>query len=607
MKTSIVLLMMIVVLSCMAQTPNDVMLLKNPNNGKWGYASKDQNRKSPIRGLRKTAVNLLGKNQGIFASGSVNLIDWVVPAQYDAAATDFEENLAAVEIGGKVGFIDVHNRFIIEPKFEPMKNLEGFSQGMAAVKIGDKYGYIDKRGEVIIEPEFELARNFRDNMLATVKKDGKYGAIDIMGNLVVECKYVLEEAMIKVPISNKEYREAAKVAKQKKDADEYAPRIDALQVASREANKRINDSVWSQTLTYSTCVNGEYKGVSDNYGRVIIPPRYLDVHYDKDNHLYIVDDDYHNLKGVYSDKGDVIFYTLFDSIASFKNGKANAIVEGVCGWIDKDGYIEPEFLDKLCDLGLQQESSGDKRAARETYRRILRIDHNHVMALNNMALLDIDAHNYNDGISRLKLANKLAPDNKLIAENLEMAKHDRKERRWNRLTGALTTAMVVTGVTASTYAVTTGGSEGLKAANHIMSDLNTTLDNMENGTNKPLGQYDDSVFDVEGTETSQAISPTEAKNKTKKKAKDEKETYLEEKAAKAKKDADRAPLWRNASKVYDSYVSQLIRMNTYPEKYYNDNERKRIQSEMKRIRKDWEKKGFNITYSEWEDWIKEKK
>jgi hypothetical protein len=606
MKTSIVLLMMIVVLSCMAQTPNDVMLLKNPNNGKWGYASKDQNRKSPIRGLRKTAVNLLGKNQGIFASGSVNLIDWVVPAQYDAAATDFEENLAAVEIGGKVGFIDVHNRFIIEPKFEPMKNLEGFSQGMAAVKIGDKYGYIDKRGEVIIEPEFELARNFRDNMLATVKKDGKYGAIDIMGNLVVECKYVLEEAMIKVPISNKEYREAAKVAKQKKDADEYAPRIDALQVASREANKRINDSVWSQTLTYSTCVNGEYKGVSDNYGRVIIPPRYLDVHYDKDNHLYIVDDDYHNLKGVYSDKGDVIFYTLFDSIASFKNGKANAIVEGVCGWIDKDGYIEPEFLDKLCDLGLQQESSGDKRAARETYRRILRIDHNHVMTLNNMALLDIDAHNYNDGISRLKLANKLAPDNKLIAENLEMAKHDRKERRWNRLTGALTTAMVVTGVTASTYAVTTGGSEGLKAANHIMSDLNTTLDNMENGTNKPLGQYDDSVFDVEGTETSQAISPTEAKNKTKKKAKDEKETYLEEKAAKAKKDADRAPLWRNASKVYDSYVSQLIRMNTYPEKYYNDNERKRIQSEMKRIRKDWEKKGFNITYSEWEDWIKEK-
>lgn len=606
MKTSIVLLMMIVVLSCMAQTPNDVMLLKNPNNGKWGYASKDQNRKSPIRGLRKTAVNLLGKNQGIFASGSVNLIDWVVPAQYDAAATDFEENLAAVEIGGKVGFIDVHNRFIIEPKFEPMKNLEGFSQGMAAVKIGDKYGYIDKRGEVIIEPEFELARNFRDNMLATVKKDGKYGAIDIMGNLVVECKYVLEEAMIKVPISNKEYREAAKVAKQKKDADEYAPRIDALQVASREANKRINDSVWSQTLTYSTCVNGEYKGVSDNYGRVIIPPRYLDVHYDKDNHLYIVDDDYHNLKGVYSDKGDVIFYTLFDSIASFKNGKANAIVEGVCGWIDKDGYIEPEFLDKLCDLGLQQESSGDKRAARETYRRILRIDHNHVMALNNMALLDIDAHNYNDGISRLKLANKLAPDNKLIAENLEMAKHDRKERRWNRLTGALTTAMVVTGVTASTYAVTTGGSEGLKAANHIMSDLNTTLDNMENGTNKPLGQYDDSVFDVEGTETSQAISPTEAQNKTKKKAKDEEETYLEEKAAKAKKDADRAPLWRNASKVYDSYVSQLVTMSTYPEKYYNDNERKRIQSEMKRIRKDWEKKGFNITYSEWEDWIKEK-
>lgn len=77
-------------------------------------------------------------------------INWLISPQYTDVAKEFEEGLAAVEINGKVGFIDKNNRFVIAPKFEPMKNLKGFSQGLAAVKVGDKYGYIDKTGKFII-------------------------------------------------------------------------------------------------------------------------------------------------------------------------------------------------------------------------------------------------------------------------------------------------------------------------------------------------------------------------------------------------------------------------------------------------------------------------
>ena len=44
-------------------------------------------------------------------------------------------------------------------------------------------------------------------MLATIKQDGKFGAINLRGEIVVPCKYILEEAMISVPISNKVYRQ----------------------------------------------------------------------------------------------------------------------------------------------------------------------------------------------------------------------------------------------------------------------------------------------------------------------------------------------------------------------------------------------------------------
>lgn len=113
------------------------MDMKDPITGKWGYASKIQNRKSPVKGIKKFAVNTLGKmGSSLLTKSDADAIDWVIPPLYDAVATNFSEQVSGVEIDGRVGFIDINNRFIIEPQFEPVKELTGFSLGLAAVKKG---------------------------------------------------------------------------------------------------------------------------------------------------------------------------------------------------------------------------------------------------------------------------------------------------------------------------------------------------------------------------------------------------------------------------------------------------------------------------------------
>ena len=55
-------------------------------------------------------------------------------------------------------------------------------------------------------------------------------------------------------------------------------------------------------------------------------------------------------------------------------------------------------------------------------------------------------------------------------------------------------------------------------------------------------------------------------------------------------------------RTYSSWESQLIKMNTYYERDYNDAQRRNIQQQMKSIREKWEGNGFEMYHSTWEDW-----
>ena len=168
-------------------------------------------------------------------------INWLISPQYEGVTKRFTEKLAGVVLGGKVGFIDIHNRFIIKPQFENADDIHGFNLGLSAVKKNGKFGFINKKGEFVIEPQFDYADNFRDNMLATIKQDGKFGAINLRGEIVVPCKYILEEAMISVPISNKVYRQKQEEVKNAKGNGDFDDLLDKIAECSREVNEKINN------------------------------------------------------------------------------------------------------------------------------------------------------------------------------------------------------------------------------------------------------------------------------------------------------------------------------------------------------------------------------
>lgn len=105
---------------------------------------------------------------------------------------DFHEGLAAVQINGKVGYIDKTGN-IVTPLYDNenysiLDNWHDFSEGLAAVRINGKIGYIDKSGNLVIPPRYDSASCFSE-CLALVEINGKFGFIDTIGNLVITPKY----------------------------------------------------------------------------------------------------------------------------------------------------------------------------------------------------------------------------------------------------------------------------------------------------------------------------------------------------------------------------------------------------------------------------------
>ena len=553
---TIVMFCMMISIASFAQTEDDVLRLKDPISEKWGYASKVQNRKSPLKGIKKLAVSTLGSS--ILSDTDAETIDWVVPPLYDNVASEFSEHLAGVEIGGQVGFIDINNRFIIEPQFEPMDDLAGFSLGMAAVKIGSKFGYINKKGEVVISPIFDKANNFKENMLATVKQNGKYGAIDLNGHLVVPCKYPLEKAMTTVPISNKLYKQARDSVEKEFKNLSYTI-WSQLKACDEEINSKIADSTWIQPLQTTELGEGNFKGIKDHYKRMIIPCQFATITYDDTNHLYIVKNTTGKY-GLYSYKGDCLFRPLFDSIENFEYEQCVVSVEGIEGTIDNSGWIDPSFMDEICNEGLRFDREGNASKAYSVYERILAIDPNHVMALNNQAIIDIDNKDYNKGMKKLKLAHKLAPDNELISENLHKAKKNRNERRWNRINTGLEIAAAVITLGAATYSVASGqsvSSSGLSSSGNVNSD-------------SFVGNSSNSI-------SGKSSSSTNSKQK------------------------NNHANWRTLDRAYGGFEDQLIKMKSSGN--YDKQEVKNIQKKMKDIRKKiYEQSGHDRAVSPMETW-----
>lgn len=463
MRKILILLTALVLVCCDVAAQTELVAakmnrVKHPVTGKWGYAFKEQNINSPLHGITSTTVNVLGKvGSELISKNDADWIDWVVPPQYDDVSKAFKENLAMVEVNGKVGFIDVYNRFVIQPSFDAGIDLDGFSHGLAAVASKGLWGFVNKEGAWVIKPEYEDADNFNDNYVAAVKKDGKWGVIDMNGVVKLPCDNKLKAAMMTVPVSNKHYREVAQAVKKAVEAGQYRDVQKKLEQASDRVNKSIANSKRKQALVYNKTEQGGLWGVKDNFDRWIVPPVYQTIKEDKDDKAFLVKND--SVWGCYLWNGSRLITPCFDSMGDFSAGKSTVVVKDVKGWISIDGELKNDFLHDLCVKGIEVEKTSKERAY-DIYERALLVNPEYASAINNLALIDLERKDYNKGIRKLKQAVELDPNNETIAKNLSIAKEARKDRRnarWN--TGlSIATAVITLGTTIySTYSAIDGG------------------------------------------------------------------------------------------------------------------------------------------------------
>lgn len=423
--------------------------------------------------------------------------EWTISPLYSTAAKEFGEGLAGVEHHGKVGFIDAANRYVIAPQFEPCDKLHGFSHGLAPVKVDGKFGYIDKKGRMVIRPQFNEADPFTENYVATVRMNKKYGAIDITGRLIVPCHHLTEETMRYVPIKNKEYNTAAAVAKAAVESGENAAALKSLRATAEEVDARISNAQWrpaapkvekaaitgglyglkaARTDTawlvrplytaFKALSNGFYlitdkegsQGVADAWGRILIPARYKAVRYFPQERCFIrttVMTDGSTRDQIVTESGKTCHPNVVDKIENIKSGKATCLIEGYEGTITSEGIVDDGLVKALLGKAATLE---DKEAAQLYYRTLL-LRPTSAEAQCNYALIDLSRNNYKEGMSRLKVAHELAPDDREIAACLKEARNDRRKRRWKRVGNTL----MITGAVAMTAATTYSAVKGVQS------------------------------------------------------------------------------------------------------------------------------------------------
>ena len=109
----------------------------------------------------------------------------------------FSEGLAAVERGGKIGFINAHNEVVIPFKFDFVEASRminfgySFHNGYCAMTNKDGYwGIIDSMGEWIIEPIYDEIWAPCDSGYRVAVKDGRYGLLDAKCAVVYPTEYI---------------------------------------------------------------------------------------------------------------------------------------------------------------------------------------------------------------------------------------------------------------------------------------------------------------------------------------------------------------------------------------------------------------------------------
>lgn len=390
---------------------------------------------------------------------------WCIAPMYEEAAEYFSENMAGVQLNGRVGYIDIHNRFVIPPLFDADDDLKGFSQGLSAVKKGGKYGFINKVGDFIIEPQFDKAENFDEKLVAVVKKSGKVGLIDLLGDEVLPCKYLSVEVM-RVASFGKTYKNAVNAVKAKKDNGNYDEVIGRIKQVNEpiEVNVRNAEYVpeypsdivpyeesgkWGLKNAVDSCIvkpvydeiyaidhpffllnkDGKW-GVCDAYGRSILLCDYDFIDFDVRTGVFQIKKD--EYIGAYFKDGLPIVIPCFDYIGTFDVGGLAQVWSGSSeGTVSMKGNVSKDLSNKLLGEAHLVASEGDDVKARQLYERVVKLDKKCGMAYMCLGILEVDAQMLEEGIEHIKKGGKVSKDlSKIASHNAKEAKKPMGQRNW---------------------------------------------------------------------------------------------------------------------------------------------------------------------------------
>lgn len=389
---------------------------------------------------------------------------WCIVPQYEEAAKYFSENLAGIQLNGRVGYIDVYNRMVILPQYDADDDLKGFSQGLSAVKKDGKYGFIDKTGAFVIEPQFDKAENFDEKLVAVVKKDGKVGLIDLLGEEILPCKYLTVEVM-RVAGFGKTYKKALNQVKANKDAGQYDEVLQRIEQANAPIEAQVRDADFQPVYPTGrapfeqggrwglkgegdeTVVPAEYDeivpidspffllskegkwGVCDVYGRFILRCLYDFVAYEAASGVFQVKQGEY-IGATFRD-GVPIVVPSFDYVGSFATGLAQVWSGSTEGSVSLEGKVSKGLSDKLLVEAHLVASEGDDVTARQLYERVVQIDRRCGMAYICLGVLEVDAQMEEQGLEHIKKGGKVSKDlSKIASHNVKEAKKPMGQRNW---------------------------------------------------------------------------------------------------------------------------------------------------------------------------------
>jgi len=132
-------------------------------DGKWGYADVSGNVVIPA--LFNYAGDFENGMARVSQGGKyffINRKGERITPEFDGAF-DFSEDLAAVEVDHKIGYIRRDGTFALPPIHQGASGID-FSEGLVAVRIEGKVGFMDTTGSIIVKPSYDDAYPFSEGL-----------------------------------------------------------------------------------------------------------------------------------------------------------------------------------------------------------------------------------------------------------------------------------------------------------------------------------------------------------------------------------------------------------------------------------------------------------